>query len=389
MKIKDPKIFFDISKEVSETYGFNSVCNISPLKKGEGTPSTIKKSASVCPPQQIGLQQIIKLYVSNRFHENDQALFTFHSNIDTYTRNKISRAKKPQPASFSLSIVGLNDALAEAILLSCARKILQETGIDNPIIRINSTGDKQSAERYGQAFRKTLLQKKKILPENLFKVFREDPVKAHVILHTAEECREVRPSFPINLKFLSEHSRSHFQSVLEYLDQQQASYELAFDLIDNPSYQSHTLFEITDGENIHAKGGRFNTLSNLLFKKDIPSAQVTIYMPDQEVKGSYVPVEKRKKKAKVFLIHAGYFSRLHALPLLHTLRENRVPIAHRFDLMKVSEQLEEGGALNYPYHLIVGHQEAQDKIVRVRNVRTKEQVLIPFDKIPVYLKRLR
>ena len=382
--------FFETSVRIAKTYGFNSALETLTTNKSNKVKIKNSNTLSERMTDNTNMSNILRKYLENSFDKENKPVFTYFSTIDKETSPIVTQSKQSRKGVFTLATIGLEDPFVEALSVSCSKRILEELDSERELkIRINSVGDRSSSDRYLREFRDAFRGKIDSIPRECVKKFHEDPLDAHRYIQTKDSCSDIKGAMPSTLKYLSDPSRRHFKSVLEYLDGHEINYYLAQDLIEPSNTCTHTIFEIIDDTgNVLASGRRCDSLSKYLFRRNLPAVFVSLNM-NINVMGNYIPQSKRRKMPKVFFIHSCYQSRIKALPILDILVKEKVLVDHRLYLNKVTEQVNEGKASKFPFVLIVGHQEVLEGVARVRDNRTQAQEVIPLNKLPFYLKRLK
>jgi histidyl-tRNA synthetase len=294
---------------------------------------------------------------------------------------------------FGLHVIGSPQSIGEALLMKTALTALDELGINERCIHINSLGDRDSANRFTKELTNYLRKNINDLPGYCRQSMKKDAM--HAFSQLVDRGHTLCNSAPCTVEFLTEHSRQHFKEVLEYLDRTETPYELAPTLIGNKDYFSKTLFEIrsstpTEGETIlYARGGRYDDMGKRFFKKDIPAVSLIL---EYEKKGrllKYATTQRpSKRKPKLYFIQLGNEAQVRSLEIMETLRKAHVPVHQSLGHAQLSAQLELANELAIPYAIIMGHKEALDGTVIVRNMDTRSQDILQIARLPEYLKKI-
>src|ERR1035437_5977956 len=289
---------------------------------------------------------------------------------------------------YYLHILGLQEAVAEAILIRTALSLLEESGYKKLVVEINTIGDKDSItiyerelSNYARKISHDLdAEHKKRLKESIYEIFKinlPENSQAHI---------------PPSIASLSAPSRAHFKEMLECLEHLNVEFRLAHTLIGNPHYNSHTVFAIRnlDDEALLASGSRYSRLTKKLgFKKELPAVSITVYNnPKKTEKDGPKKVYNELPKTKFYLIQLGHEAKLKSLPLIEMLRENHIAVHHLLGRDNLTAQLGSAESLRTPYLLILGQKEALENTVTVRNVSTRAQETIPMLNLAEYLKHI-
>ena len=369
-----PEKFFDKAHKIAGLYGFGPINEVfKDYKQMKRTKITAYKKPHDKHLQHLSV--ILRFYFERSLHTYEyEPMFLFHSNIDKETKSTITTSKKPSDTYFTLTVVGVRDPYAEALLLACANHIFRALKSDTPLIRINSMGTADDSRLYFAKLAKTLRKVRKNIDPECQKLLREDRVcEAHPLLHDAGHTGVSEYITP-TLRLLSEKARQHFERVIEYLEAHQLSYELAPDVIELTRYGVHTAFEINDENSpLYARGARYDTLPHHIYRRRIPTTSITITLPAKAV-GDHQS-KSRPKRPRAFFFHTGETARLRSLRVISQLYEANIPVAHRLHYVRVADQLNDE-ARSYPYTIVFGQEEAENNRVCIRKTDTKASRMV-------------
>ncbi len=136
-------------------------------------------------------------------------------------------------------------------------------------------------------------------------------------------------------------------------------------------------------------GGRYDKLCKVYGKRDIPATGVAggieRLMISLERANLY---PKPQLGAKVFIATVKEESRLEAVRVVENLRANEIPA--EFDLMgrSLSKQLEYANSAKIPYLVVLGPQENQSKVVKVKDMATGMETSVPITELAQKLREL-
>lgn len=294
-----------------------------------------------------------------------------------------------KPVQFGLEIVGTTKSVAEALVLRAALAILEETGLPDVTLHINSVGDRDSSARFARelsAFMRRLIND---MPQQARELMKEDLFAAFEYL--SRRNFEGMADAPRSLDYLSEASRGHFSEVLEYLETMGVPYRIEPGLVGERNFATQTIFEIRpntvdDGvQSVIARGGRYDEVGRRLFRTPVPAAGIT-FTAEPKNKERLTPLSSRSRKPKLFFIQVGPEARLRSLAVLDALREARVPLLQGLGKDRLQVQLEIAQRLSIPYTIIMGHKEALENAVIVRNMENRSQVTVPISNLSTYIR---
>lgn len=323
----------------------------------------------------------------------DNGLLPCNNPILLYQNNFGLSSAKTDVLRFGLMAIGMKKSIAEALVIKTASVILEDIGINDTQVYINSIGDIDSSVKFinelNSYFRKNInsvsSQIRQSIKKDIFKAYRQ----------LCAKCDLSEEKIPQSIKFLSDDNRKHLSEVLEYMETVGISYEIDNFLIGNNDCYSQTLFEIrytkeTDNRNISvlAKGGRCDELVKRMFNEDIPTVGIVIEFEKRNIKEKELNIIKRTRKPKIYFIQLGAVAKRKSLPIIDILRRSNVYAYHSLDNDKFGEQLSFAQYLKVPYIIIMGHREALDETVIVRNMDTQFQHTVLIDELPTYLKKM-
>ncbi len=375
---------FEIAKKVAIRYGFSDSSDFMPVKT-----KIIKtyKSPDMFGETKETICELLHSYIRSNFHKEKKVKFIFHSNIDKDSRKYITRKPGLKTAKICLSSIGLDDAFAEAKIISCAVNILNEIGHKDLLVKFSSMSDKQSTDQYLRDLTASVYKNIDYATSECIKKLKKSPEEAHKFIHTNNELEEIRYMIPSYIKYLSEKNKDHLQETIEYMDDHEIPYTLSAELFESTGHTMSTLFEIIDTKTNKpiARGGRYDKLSNIFFKRSIEVVNIN-FLVDVKHSGKYVVKKTRPMKPKIFLFHCGVSAKKKILSIISKLEKEGIHVAHKAHLSSVSEQLAESEGRKFPYILVLGQQEILENNIRIKIKKSKIIKNIPIDKLAQNLK---
>jgi histidyl-tRNA synthetase len=199
---------------------------------------------------------------------------------------------------------------------------------------------------------------------------------------------------------LCEECKTHFKSVLEFLDEIELPYHLNPYLVRGLDYYTKTVFEIflEDSQKTEAKepslknalvgGGRYDSLVKLLGGED------------KKASGGSMGVERvmaamRAKEIKfpkpapipVFLAQLGNLAKRKSLKLLEDFRKAKIQVAETLGRDSLKAQLKTADKIGVKYTLLLGQKEALEGTIIIRDMKSGKQETVKLDKAVKEIKK--
>ena len=338
-----------------------------------------------------GTPGVVRAYLENGLSNLPQPLkFFYLGPMFRYEQPQQGRAR--QFWQFGLETIGEKEAVLDVQIIQLCLRILKAAGLKKVDVQINSLG----CNHCRSGFRRALMdyyrrRKNKICPD-CQKRLKENPLR---LLDCKEEkCQPIKSQAPSSLEYLCVECKTHFKSVLEFLDELEIPYFLNKNLVRGLDYYTKTIFEIwLEGENSEnplslGGGGRYDNLIQNLGGKSTPAVgvslgadRVVLAMKKEGVKVSlgYNP--------KVFLVQLGDRGKKKSLKLFEALHQAGVVTAESFSRDSIKAQLRIADRLGVKFALILGQQEALDGTIIVRDMAAGSQEIVPQEKIVEEMKK--
>lgn len=326
------------------------------------------------------LTKLTRVCLENGMHlESDtKLLYNFEPNL-----------KSVNSSSLGLHIVGAESTIAEITIISTINTLLKKLQIQNPIIRINSIGDRDSKTRFVRDLSLYMRSLSKDLPNYATKdMERKNPLLA--LVHLAEHKHPIVRNAPNPMEYLNDTSRLRLRTIFEYMENVGIDYELDPTLVGSSDCWTHTLFEIlAPEEDVFvpiARGGRYNTLARRGFNRKLALVGAII---EYDIYGRNTPQKRKKVIPHFFISWLGDQARMCAFKVLEDFHNANIPIAKSIAHSHIGGQIEDSAKFKVSYLIIIGHKEALEGTVIIRNTTTRIQKIVPVTQLISYVSRLK
>ncbi len=357
-----------------------------------------------------GTASIMRAYIEHGMNALPQPVLLFyHGQFFRHENPQHGRLRELR--QFGVECLGTQKSIADALVIKTILAILEEAGVKNTVVEVNSIGDKTCR---GTFVRNLVTYYKRhindICPDCRQRL-KTNPLR--LLDCKNAKCQEIKEGAPVPLGDLCTECRRHFKEVLEYLEALAIPYRINGHLVRGLDYYTKTVFEVFSEEKEDAEsptgdeaqkeekkeapapslaigsGGRFDELGAALgSRKPIPAIGGAIGV-DRVLGLPHKRLAPRiLKKPKVYFIQLGFEAKLKSLAVIDILRKCRIPIVQSLAKDGLSAQLSHAEKLEVPYTIIFGQKEALEDSVIIRAMKDRSQETVKISDLGNYLKEL-
>ncbi len=366
---------------------------------GEGTDIVGKEMYSFLdksePPESLTLRPELTASAARAFVQHNMA--QSQPLNKWYYIGPMFRYEQPQAGryrqfhQFGLELYGSSQPEADAEVIIIGAQLLQELGISNQKLRLNSIGTAEERIRYREALLEYLNARIEQLSPDSVRRMQGNPLR--VLDSKREEDIRATAEAPHIIDFLQDESRAHFERVQDLLTAAGIAFTIDHRLVRGLDYYTRTAFEF-QGLDLGAQdalggGGRYDTLIEQIGGKETPAVGFSfgmerLLMAMQSANGPAEP----EPETVIYVIGLDDASRRWALATVTELRAKG--IAAEQDLLRRSmkAQMREANRKHAQAVVIVGETELNERRAQVKNLLTGEQRGVIFNDLIVELQRM-
>ncbi len=318
----------------------------------------------------------------------EHALYAADPLAKLFTMGPMFRRERPQKGRYrqfhqiDVEYLGYHDPRADAEVIMLLIRLLQDLGLANVKLEINTLGCGACRPSFRQSLLAFLEEKKEGLCGDCLRRLSTNPLRVFDCKN--EGCRRIVVDAPRLIDMACESCRKHFETVTSCLAEFGHSFFVNTAMVRGLDYYTRTTFEITTeflgAQNAVVGGGRYDGLVKDLGGPDIPGIGFAIGM---ERLISLLPLKDEDFAVHPFLFIAalGDDAQRQAFGLCHRLRLRGVPSEMDYSGKSLKSQMKRANKLSCRYALIVGDRELAAGAVEFRNMRDSSQVSLPYDTI--------
>ena len=363
-----------------------------------------------------GAISVLRAYFIHKMHDLPHPLkFYFDTEVffsgPTVAKSIFSLASVHNRLEQGLVMIGEDGPVAEAQIAQLIWQGLQEgdINVDGLAFRVNAIGCPECKSSFRSPFMSYLRNRTLRFCRNCKKHIRRRPVR--VLLCEEEKCKIVLGSAPQILDFLCVNCKKHLTGFLEFLDEMKIPYFLDPKFFQDGLPFNTLVFQLTSESGalkedevtvgaedslsvpaikkrnlVLAEGGRLTRAGELMGGRKIEAVSGTIF---PEVLGRLVGDKSLNvsRRPKVFFTHLGEFAKKKGIMIIEELRAAGIDTQESLGRDSIKSQLKVAEKVGAEVALLLGHKEALDGTIIVRETGLGVQETIPQEKLVEFLKK--
>ena len=313
-----------------------------------------------------------------------------------YLNAPIFRYENPQSGrlrehhQFGMECFGGKEPTVEAELISTLMGLLKGLGLKSLTVHINSIGCPQCRPRYHEALKAYLGDRIHDMCETCQARFEKNPLR---ILDCKEEkCKQIVQDAPVILDFLCDECREHFAQLQSLLAARNIPFSVDPHIVRGLDYYTKTVFEIimqSGREGLAlCGGGRYDGLVEQLGGPATPAAgfgigaeRILIELKNQNL------LPPMPSTTDVYVANLGADMKIPAFGFTQALRDCGVKADCDVAGRSLKAQFKFADKIGAKYVAIVGGEEYERGVVKLRNMETKEEKEFPLDQAAEQIAR--
>lgn len=291
------------------------------------------------------------------------------------------RYEKPQAGrlrefhQFGVECIGSTAPAADAEAICLANQVLEEIGIQNISLEINSIGCPECRKKYHAALKAYFESKKDVLCGTCLERLERNPMR--ILDCKSPVCSAAAKNAPVVLDFLCEECEEHFEGVKAHLDAAGLKYTVNPQIVRGLDYYTKTVFEFVSGD-IGAQstvcgGGRYDGLIAQLGGPQVQSVGFAMgierLMLTAESQGVCFPEEQ---KCDVYFATLGEKASVMAAKMAAELRSEGFEALYDLNERSLKKQMNYADKLGAKFTAVIGDDEAESGSVRLKDMSSGE-----------------
>ena len=336
-----------------------------------------------------GTAGVVRIYIENKDYAlPDVKKYYYNCTMYRYERPQTGRLR--EFTQFGVEVLGSNDPIIDAEVISLQYRILESLGINNLQVNINTLGDNETRNNYRTALVSYLEPHINELCDDCKERFKTNPLR--ILDCKIDSDSEILRNAPKTIDYLSKESKERFEKVLKYLDLLEIDYEVNSKIVRGLDYYDETVFEIVSLDNSDNKsnvlggGGRYNKLIKELDGPDsygigfaCGKDRIFYILKEMEI------YKEVRRQIDVYVMYVSDEEKLYSLDIVQNLRLNGV-MCETDNLGKgLKGQFKHADRLNAKYLIILNNDDLKMGLVTVKDNATKEEEKVDISEVTDYI----
>ena len=319
-----------------------------------------------------GTAGLVRALITNGLLSEEIKKYFYLGPMFRYERPQ--KGRKRQFFQAGVELIGEGSSKSDVEIILVGKTILDKLGI-NFCLEINYLGGEESLNSYRTYLREFLQENKDSFEEKLYSRLQRNPVRA--IDSKDENIQKVIKDAKDITNFLTDEEKQLFAETVDTLDQLKVDYKINTNLVRGMDYYTGTVFEYTvdslGAQNAVIGGGRYDNLIKELGGKDLPAIGFALGI---DRLSEIISLEGKTKD--VFIGYAEAKSVSYAQDIGNKLRLNNgsLVIENYLGNANVSKQLKKANSLGFKFVIIVGQEEQNTKIFKVKNLTQDKETTL-------------
>lgn len=339
-----------------------------------------KRSITLKPE---GTSPVVRAYTEHKLYAGVQPTKLYY-NIPCFRYEKPQSGRLREFHQFGVETFGTADMMADAEIISLAYDFLQEMGITDIELRINSVGCPHCRKKHREALREFLKPKYDQLCDTCKDRFDRNPMR--IIDCKSPVCHELVQGAPMMIDYMCDDCADAFEQLKSNLDAMGIEYTVDPGIVRGLDYYTKTAFEFVTtkigAQGTVCGGGRYDHLVEEIGGPATPGVGFGLgkerLLLTMEACGVEIP---EPAGADVFIAVMGDEAKAAGLKLMRELRQNGLAV--QMDIMgrNIKNQFKYANRIHASKTVVIGQDELENDSFTIKNMETSEQVTVPMESL--------
>lgn len=336
-----------------------------------------------------GTSPAVRAFVEHRMYAEVQPTKIYYD-TPCFRYEKPQSGRLRQFHQFGVEIFGTPNMMADADVICLGHDFLEEMGIKDVVLEINSVGCPTCRDTYRRALQDFLRPHYDELCDTCKNRFDKNPMR--ILDCKSQEDQDLVKDAPNMIDYLCDECASSFEEVKGHLESMGLEYTVNPRIVRGLDYYTKTAFEFVSNK-IGAQGtvcggGRYDNLCQEIGGPPIPGVGFGLgkerLLMLMEANGVEIP---EAEPSDVFIVTMGDKGRIKGLEILRELHKKGISAQMDTLARNVKGQFKYAARLNAKKTIVIGDEELEKGVVQIKDMDRHEQQEVSFDNILEMLKK--
>ena len=334
-----------------------------------------------------GTASIVRAYLQHGMASRPQPVKLF-SLITAFRYDRPQAGRYREFRQFDIEAIGDDDPLVDAEVIGVLWRFLEDLGLRDLTIQLNSIGDPVCRPGYIEALVAYYEPHESELCGDCRRRLRTSPLR--LLDCKKSSCQPLADKAPRTIDHLCQPCEAHFASLQGYMEVMGLPYDLTPRLVRGLDYYTRTVFEVVPpkmgSQSAIGGGGRYDGLAEILGGKPTPGVgfaagldRIILNMREQ---GCSLPTADAPD---VFFAPLGEEAKLVAARLAEEARRDGLAVVVGTGDRSMRARMRQAGQSGARLAVILGDDELREQRATVKNLEGGEQHTVPFADLTTYL----
>lgn len=313
-----------------------------------------------------GTAPAVRAFIESSLYNEAQPTKLFYF-TPVFRYENVQKGRYREHHQFGVEVFGAPAPSLDAEVISLAMRAVSEVGINNLKLHINSIGCPKCRKEYNDALKAFLHDNLGNLCKTCNSRYEKNPMR---ILDCKEEkCKVITKTAPVILDYICDDCKDHMEKLKGYLNAMGIDYEVDPYIVRGLDYYSKTVFEIINNDITVCGGGRYDYLIEQIGGPTMPAVGFGMGLERliMTIEGAGIEIPK-PDHIQLYIGSMGDKASFQALKLAFELRKKGVKCDCDHMGKSVKAQMKYANKLGAKYSLILGEEELEKKVARLKNM---------------------
>lgn len=337
-----------------------------------------------------GTAGVVRAFIEHKMHADAQPTKLFYM-TPCFRYERPQSGRQRQFHQFGVEAIGGDSPSLDAEVIGLAMQYLNELGLKDLTVSINSVGCPVCREAYNEKLKLYLSERSEVLCDLCNDRRFKNPMR--VIDCKNETCQANITDIPLMADNLCDDCKEHFETLKSYLNEMSIKYQIDKKIVRGLDYYKRTAFEIISNDlgsqSTVCGGGRYDGLVELIggpngfsgigFGMGVERLLLTLEANNIEI--------ENPNATDIFIVTIGDRAKLKAFGILSDLRRNQISADKDHLDRSVKAQFKYSNKVNSKFTIVIGDDELEKDEATLKNMETGEQRLVKISNLVGELKK--